>query len=114
MVFVALMFAASSARAQEPDTLFRLTLASAVIAHSMDLAETMHCRGALKCTEANPWLARFSSPSGFAIAKMSIATASLWATAKLRETHRNWALAANLAQTVGFAAIAMHNAKVSR
>ena len=109
---VIVLLCASSAHAQ--DALFRASLVSAVVAHSMDLAETQRCLGSGRCTEANPWLARFQSPSGFAIAKMGLASGTLWLTAKLHETHPRWALVANFAQTATFSAIAIRNARVSR
>lgn len=112
MLVIVVLLIAHAARAE--DRIFRASLVSAVVAHGMDLAETQHCLGAGRCRELNPWLARFDSPSGFAIAKMGVAAGSLWATAKLHETHPRWALLANLAQTAAFSAIAIRNARVSR
>ncbi len=113
--FTVLLVLAPAAEAQEPDVAFRVSLATAIVAHSMDLAETMHCRGAGVCREANPLLARFESPSGFAIGKMSIASLSLWLTAKLHEDgHRRLAYTLNVAQTVGFTWLALRNARVAR
>ena len=96
------------------DTLFRASLVSAVIAHSADLAETQRCLGSGRCRETNPWLLRFDSPSGFAVAKMGVASATLWATAKIHETHPRLAILANLGQTVAFSWIAVHNARQGR
>lgn len=111
-VVVLALLVSAPARAEE--TAFRTTLVAAVVAHAMDLAETEHCLGAGKCTEVNPWLARFESPSGFAAAKMTVACLSLWATAKLHENHPTLAMWTNLAVASGFSAIAMHNARQVR
>lgn len=110
VVFVLLIAHAASAE----DKLFRATLVSAVVAHGMDLAETQRCLGAGRCRELNPWLARVESPSGFAIAKMGLASGTLWATAKLHELHPRLAILANVAQTVTFSWIAVRNARVGR
>lgn len=97
-----------------PDNVFRASLVAAVVAHSADLSETQNCLGSGRCKEANPWLARFKSPSGFAVAKMTVASLSLWGTAKLHESHPRWAIAVNVAQAVGFSVIAARNARVSK
>jgi hypothetical protein len=94
------------------DQAFRVSLASAVVAHGADLAETQRCLGSGRCRETNPLLLRFDSPSGFAVAKMGLATVTLWVTAtKIHPEHPRWALALNLAQTAGFALVAVHNAR---
>lgn len=115
---IALLCLARSSAAQERQ-LFKFSLASAVVAHSMDLAETEHCLGAGKCRELNPWLLRFQSPSGFALAKMSLATGTLWITAEVFDRCESrsckWlAIGSNLGQALAFAAIAVHNRRVSR
>ena len=107
-----LVLLAAPVSAQDP--FFRTSLVSAVVAHSMDLAETQRCLGSGRCREMNPWLLRFDSPSGFAVAKMSVASASLWATAILHETHPRLAILANVGQTVAFSWIAVRNARQGR
>lgn len=98
---------------------FRATLASAVVAHAADLAETQRCLGSGRCRELNPWLLRFDNPTGFAVAKMSLATATLWATTavydRCESARCRWlAIGANVGQSVAFFALAAHNARQSR
>ena len=104
---------ATSARAQDsPDVPFRISLIAAVSAHGADLATTEYCLGAGKCTEANPWLARFSAQPGvFGATKMAIAGLSLWGVAQIRESHRTLAILINYGMTAAFTAIAVHNTR---
>ncbi len=115
LLFVLLFAVPASAQTADPHTsLFRASMVAAVVAHSMDLAETQRCLGAGSCREVNPWLGRFDSPSGFAVAKMSIVAAQLWLVAKLHEGKPKTAIVINVATTALFAGIAAHNARVSR
>jgi hypothetical protein len=104
---------ASSARAQDsPDIPFRISLVAAIAAHGADLATTEYCLGAKRCTEVNPWLTRFSTQPGvFGATKMGIAALSLWAVAKVRESHRPLAIIINFGMAAGFTAIAIHNTR---
>ncbi len=112
IVLVALLVA-SSASAQ--DQIFRASLASAVVAHAMDLATTEHCLGAKTCTETNAALSRFTTqPIAYAGVKMGVAALSLWGTAKLHETHPKLATAINLGVTALFTGVAVHNTRVIR
>jgi hypothetical protein len=97
------------------DTAFRASMVAAIAAHGADLSSTEHCLGAGRCTELNPWLARFDQPAVFGAAKMAVAGLSLWGTAKLKDAgHPKLAIAANVGQAIGFSLIAWHNARVSR
>lgn len=96
------------------DTAFRASMVAAVVAHAADLAETQRCLGSGRCREVNPWLARFESPSAFAVAQMGVVSAQLWALAKLHERKPKLATAINFATAGVFAGIAVHNAKVAR
>lgn len=104
----------SPARAQEHQTAVRASMVAAIVAHSMDLAETEHCLGAHKCTEMNPFLVRFTSPSGFAVAKMGVASLTLWGVAKIAELKPRLAILVNCVTAGAFAGIAVHNAKVTK
>jgi len=104
---------AHTAHAQ--DTAFRVSLVAAIAAHGADLAGTEHCLGAGRCTELNPWLARFNQPGMFGASKMAVAALSLWGTTKLKDAgHPKLAIAANVGQAISFSLIAWHNARVSR
>lgn len=93
--------------------LLKLTMVSAIAAHGADLASTENCLGAGRCRELNPWLARFEQPAIFGAAKMGVAAGSLWGTAKFAESHPKLAVLANVAVSVTFSGIAIHNARVS-
>lgn len=90
--------------------LFRLSAAAHIVAQAEDLAETEHCLGQGICHELNPYLARFDTPSRFAVAKFSLATGSVWLSAELFKTHPWWAIAANTGATIGYGYIAHRNA----
>jgi hypothetical protein len=60
---------------------------------------------------------RYERPIPFALGKTTISTLTLWATAEIYErcttkTCRWSAIGLNIAQAVGFTAIAAHNARV--
>jgi len=56
---------------------YRASQITSATAQASDLATTMYCMGAKLCTEANPWLARYKNPVGFAVAKTTVAAGSL-------------------------------------
>ncbi len=112
-VLILLLLCASTARAQS-QTAFRASLVAAVAAHGADLAATENCIGAGRCTELNPFLLRFAQPGVFGAVKMGVAGLSLWATAKIYESHPTLAVWLNVAQCAGFSAIAIRNARVIR
>ena len=100
---------------QAQDTVFRASMVAAVVAHSMDLSTTMHCVGAGKCSETNPLLLHLSTqPMAFAAVKMGVASAQLWAMAKLHERHPRWATAINFGTAGLFTGIAIRNARISK
>jgi hypothetical protein len=101
------------------DLIFRVTLGSAVVAHSLDLSSTVDCRARKTCREVNPWLLRYERPIPFALGKTTLSTLTLWATAEIYErcqskTCRWSAIGLNIAQTVAFSAIAAHNTRVGK
>jgi hypothetical protein len=99
----------------DPHTnLFRASMAAAVLAHAFDLALTVDCRARGRCREVNPWLARYQGAAPFTLAKMGVATGSLWGVAILHEHHPKLAILANVATAAAFAGIASHNARVGQ
>lgn len=112
-ILVVLVLLCAHAASAE-DKLFRASLVSAIAAHGADLATTEHCLGSGRCRELNPFLLRFEQPAVFGAVKMGVAGLSLWATAKLHDSHPRWAIAANVAQTVGFTWIAVRNTRAVR
>jgi len=96
------------------DRLFRVSMVAAMAAHGADLGSTEFCLGSGRCTESNPFLARFDQPAVFGAVKMSIAAAQLWGMAKLHETHPKWATAINFGTAAVFTGIAIRNTRVSR
>lgn len=107
---------AQDGTAQTPDnphtTLFRGSMAAVVLAHSFDLALTVDCRARGRCREVNPWLARYERAAPFTLAKMGVATGTLWGVAKLHEHYPKAAIAVNVATAAVFSGIAWHNARV--
>jgi hypothetical protein len=83
-----------------------------VLGHSADLAATQRCLGSGRCHETNPWLLRFQRPTGFALAKMSVASVGLWATRKI--PNKTIGAIVNYSIGVGFCAIAVRNERVGR
>lgn len=111
---VALVLLCASTVQADDRIVFRASLVSAIAAHGADLASTENCLGSGRCREMNPFLLRFNKPATFGAVKIGMAGVSLWATAKLFDTHPRWAITANLIQTAVFAGIAAHNARVGR
>jgi hypothetical protein len=114
--------------AHAEDRLFRLSLVTAISAHAADMAATEHCLGRAAqsaedarlggtstpflCTETNPLLGRWSAhPAAFGAVQMGVAALSLWATAKLHETHPKLATAINFGMTAAFAGVAVYNTR---
>lgn len=81
--------------------------AAAIVGHSADLASTEHCLGARTCHELNPWLARVDSPTGFAVAKMTVASLGLWATRQI--PNKRLAVLVNVSIGVAFTVVAVRN-----
>jgi hypothetical protein len=96
------------------DTAFRASMVAAVVAHAADLSVTQRCLGSGRCREVNPWLGRFQQPIPFAVAKMTVASLGLWASAKLHERHPRWALALNIGVAGAYTAITVHNSRVAK
>lgn len=101
------------------DLIFRFTLGSAVVAHSLDLASTTDCKARKTCREVNPWLLRYERPIPFALGKTTVSTLTLWATAEIHERCETrkcrWsAIGLNVAQTVAFSWIAANNVRAGR
>src|SRR5262245_40824357 len=93
---------------------FWVTAGLVMMAHSMDLAETTACRAEHRCVEANPWLMRFKSPSGFTLAKMPIAYGSLYFSYRLSKDHSTRAVLVNVAQAAVFGSLASRARNIGR
>jgi hypothetical protein len=87
------------------DTAFRASMVAAVVAHAADLSVTQRCLGSGR---------RFQQPVPFAVAKMTVASLGLWASAKLHERHPRWALALNIGVAGAYTAITVHNSRVAK
>ena len=92
--------------------LLELSFVFAIGAHGADLGSTMHCIGARRCREMNPWLARFDHPAAFGFAKMGSAAATELLVAKMATQHPKLAVVANLAIGAAFTGLAWRNARV--
>lgn len=107
-----LLLLASPASAQSLHTVSEWAV---LTGHAMDASSTMHCLGAGRCRELNPWLARYERPVTFTAAKFGLAAAQLWATRKMKAAgHPKWATAMNFAIAGAFVAIAVRNERVGR
>ena len=111
LILAALVLCARPVVAQ--DTLYHVSVISAIAAHGADLSITEYCLGRGTCHEVNPWLGHWSTqPAPFGAMKMGVAAFSLWATSKI--PNKTWATIANFGMTAAFTGIAYHNVKVLR
>lgn len=111
VLLVALLLAAPAAA---QDKLFTLSEWTVLGAQALDAAATQRCRGAGRCHELNPWLARYDSPVRFTAAKIGVTGLQLWAVRKLRPTHPKLATLTNFAIGAGFTAIAIRNERIGK
>jgi hypothetical protein len=101
--------------AQTFDRIYTVSEWAVLTGHGMDTASTMHCLGAGKCRELNPWLARLSNPVGFTAAKFGLAAAQLIVTRRMKAAgHPKWAAVTNYAIAGAFVGIALRNQAVGR
>lgn len=112
VLVVAFVLLAAPICAQDRPRWYDASEAVAVIGHSADLASTQFCLGQGRCHETNPYLLRFSNPTGFAVAKMSVASLGLWATRKIQNKKLGAIL--NYGIGAGFAALALRNERIGR
>lgn len=111
-IWLLLAFVLCAAPVQAQDTLLRISEAVAIVGHSADLAATEHCLGAGRCHELNPWLARYSNPVSFSVAKMSIASVGLWAASKI--PNKTLGAIVNFGVGSAFLGLAVHNVKAGK
>ena len=94
--------------------LYRLSFASAVVAHGADLSTTAWCLGKATCVEANPALGWASDkPIPLAVVKMGTAAGLLLITHRIGRSRPKLAMWLNVAQTVAFSALAVRNSRFS-
>jgi len=93
---------------------FWITQGLVATAHSLDLVNTVQCRLEKRCVEANPWLMRFRSPTGFTLAKMPLAYGSLYLTYRLSNTHPKLAVVLNVAQAAVYGSLASRAYNIGR
>ncbi len=110
-LILGLLLLAAAAHAQ---TAFHISEIAVLVAHGADLGSTEECRGAGRCVERNPWLARFDNGATFGAAKMGVAGVGFWTVRKLHDSHPTLAIVVNVALAATFDAIAYHNTRVGR
>lgn len=97
------------------DKVFTASEWAVFTAHALDASTTMHCLGAGRCTEANPWLARYESPIAFTGAKFGVGLVQVYLTRKLyRAGHPRLATATNWIVAGAFTSIAIRNQRIGR
>jgi hypothetical protein len=114
-LFALLILLASPASAQTFEKVYTVSEWAVLTGHAMDTASTMHCLGAGKCRELNPWLARLSNPVGFTAAKFGLAAAQLIVTRRMKAAgHPKWAAVTNYVIAGAFVGIALRNQSVGK
>lgn len=117
LLIAVILIASCRTVAAEPirDKVFTASEWAVFTAHALDASATMHCLGAGRCTEANPWLARYESPLAFTGAKFGVGLVQVWITRKLyRAGHPRIATVANVAVAGAFTSIAIRNQRIGR
>ncbi len=99
----------------QSDRAFRLSFVGAIAAHTADITTTAYCLGQRTCHEVNPAL-KWAEHRPLALGLTKGATAGAMQLIPYwldKKGHRRWAFVINVAQTVGFTALAIRNARLS-
>ncbi len=93
--------------------LLKGSFAFAAFGHGIDLGTTQRCIGEGRCTELNPWLARYEDAVGFSAAKGIVAGGTGIVIYEMSKDYKGLAIGVNVTIGGAFTALGLHNQRVA-